>query len=300
MVENWHDISIFLAVARGGSTNAAAKTMGVNPTTVSRRIASLERDLGLVLFERDTQGYRITTDGQALLAEAEQVELKMLVLNKKAAALVRAGTGTLRVTAPESVFDPIVNEIIADFRKIHPNLRFEYLSGDDKLDLEAGEADIAFRGTEELEGDNLICRRLHHHKWSVFASPTWKRMPRGPEELRDYPVAVYTGPMHNLKPHGWYLEHVDEANIVAECNSLANMAVVVQQGAALGLLSYDYAQRETKCVPCFPATQDTVSGFWLVTCQRAYRRSITREFMEFSALRYNARLEEIQGPQPSV
>ena len=300
MVENWHDISIFLAVARGGSTNSAAKAMGVNPTTVSRRIASLERDLSLVLFERDTQGHHLTTDGQALLAEAEQVELKMLVLNKKAAALVRSGSGTLRLTAPESVFEPILNEIIADFRKIHPNLRFDYLSGDENLDLEAGDADIAFRGAEELEGDNLICRRLDHHKWSVFASPTWKSVPKSPEELRDYPVAVFTGRMRNLKPHDWYLEHVDEANIVAECNTLANMAMVVQQGAALGLLSYDYAQRETKCVPCFPASLDTVSGFWLVTCQRAYRRSITREFMEFAAPRYNARLEEIQGPLPSI
>ena len=300
MVENWHDISIFLAVARGGSTNAAAKAMRVNPTTVSRRIASLERDLGLVLFERDTQGYRLTTDGQALLTEAEQVELKMLVLNKKAAALVRAGSGTLRITAPESVFEALLTDIIADFRKIHPNLRFEYLSGDEKLDLEAGDADIAFRGAEVLEGDDLICRRLDHHKWSVFASREWTRMPKSPEELRDYPVAVYTGPMHNLKPHGWYLKHVDEANIVAECNSLANMAVVVQQGAALGLLSYDYAQRETRCVPCFPASSETLSGFWLVTCQRAYRRSITREFMEFAAPRYNARLDEIQGPQPSI
>src|SRR6185436_2493257 len=71
---DWNDLKAFLAVARGGSTLAASKALGVNQTTVARRIESLEHDLGFKLFERGQTGSRLTESGQGLIAEAENVE----------------------------------------------------------------------------------------------------------------------------------------------------------------------------------------------------------------------------------
>ncbi|MET0272558.1 MAG: LysR family transcriptional regulator, partial [Phenylobacterium sp.] len=71
---DWNDLKAFLAVARGGSTLGAAKALGINQTTVARRIESLEADLGLKLFERGQSGSRLTEAGRDLMGEAEKVE----------------------------------------------------------------------------------------------------------------------------------------------------------------------------------------------------------------------------------
>ena len=71
---DWNDIKAFLAVARGGSTLAASKALGVNQTTVARRIEALESELALKLFERGQTGSRLTEAGRDLVAEAENVE----------------------------------------------------------------------------------------------------------------------------------------------------------------------------------------------------------------------------------
>jgi len=201
MIHNWHDISIFLAVSRLGSTNAAGKALGINSSTVSRRIEVLEHGLNLVLFERDTRGFHLTSDGEALFREATQVELKVTTLEKRASHLLRSGTGTLRLTAPDSVFTDILNPILAEFRATHTRVRFECLSTDDTLDLETGAADIAFRGAAIDPELNAITRSLATFNWTVFASRSWKKRPRSWDELKEYPCAVFAGRMRELGPH---------------------------------------------------------------------------------------------------
>jgi len=94
---DWNDLKAFLAVARGGSTLAAAKSLGVNQTTVARRIEALETALALKLFERGQSGSRLTEIGRDLIAEAEKVEQCAKALQSRAETHGRGLSGTLRV-----------------------------------------------------------------------------------------------------------------------------------------------------------------------------------------------------------
>jgi molybdate transport repressor ModE-like protein len=98
---DWNDVKALLAVARGGSTAAAARELGVNQTTVARRLEALERDLGVRLVERHQAGASLTEAGRALVADAEAMERAALAMRKTVESHQRGVSGTLRVTMSE-------------------------------------------------------------------------------------------------------------------------------------------------------------------------------------------------------
>ena len=97
-VFNWNDLRYFLAVAREGSTGAAAKALGVNQSTVQRRLLALEKGLGCVLAERHATGYRLTEHGQILLASVTDVEGAVDAVERRVASFDDKDAGPVRVT----------------------------------------------------------------------------------------------------------------------------------------------------------------------------------------------------------
>src|SRR5512144_496696 len=119
---DWNDLKAFLAVGRGGSTLAAAKSLGVNQTTVARRIEALEAALGLKLFERGQAGSRLTEAGQTLIPEAEAVERACEGFSHQVQSLQRGMSGTLRVTVNETLANTFLAAALADFRRLYPDI----------------------------------------------------------------------------------------------------------------------------------------------------------------------------------
>ena len=100
---DWNDLRHFLAVAREGSTLAAAKTLGVNQSTVHRRLVELERRLGCVLVERHPTGYRLTEFGKDLLPHAQRVEDEANALQRRVMAFDQKMRGSIRLTCSTTV-----------------------------------------------------------------------------------------------------------------------------------------------------------------------------------------------------
>ena len=183
-VLEWSDLRIFLAVARAGSTLKAARELAMNQTTVSRRMDALEHQLGLTLFARRRTGYCPTEHGRALIAAAAQVETAALALESEAEQLRRLVAGLIRVTAPETVFTYLLAPIVVAFRREHPEVQIEQVSSELHLDLEGGEADIAFRATEGAISEGLIGQRLPDLGWTLYCSRDYAAehgMPTCPE-----------------------------------------------------------------------------------------------------------------------
>ena len=107
-IYDWNDLKAFLAVARGGSTLSASRTLGVNQTTVARRIEALEAALSLKLFERGQSGSRLTEAGEDLVAEAERVERASERFALRAAGHRRGLSGVLRITTTEIIANTMV------------------------------------------------------------------------------------------------------------------------------------------------------------------------------------------------
>src|SRR6195952_6067323 len=125
---DWDDIRYFLAVARGGSVRAAAELLGVNHSTVLRRIAQLEERLGVHMFEKLPSGYRLTATGEEVLEFADQMEASSPLLETRVFGRDQSARGLLRVTLPPFLATHLFMPDLSDFARLHPEIEIEIRS----------------------------------------------------------------------------------------------------------------------------------------------------------------------------
>jgi DNA-binding transcriptional LysR family regulator len=142
---DWDDIRYFLAVSRGGSVRAAAKSLGVNHATVLRRIAQLEERLGALMFEKLPAGYRLTAAGEEVLDLANQMEASSHQLETRVFGRDQSVRGLLRVTLTPILATHLLIPDFADFARLHPDIEMEILSSGELANLTNREADVAIR-----------------------------------------------------------------------------------------------------------------------------------------------------------
>src|SRR4051812_11136402 len=172
MVE-WDDLRYFLAFARAGSMQAAAKVLGVNQSTVQRRIGGLEERLGRRLLARHLNSYRLTELGEELRPAAEGVEAAVATFGRQLAASDHELTGTLRITCGSILADRLRRTPLIDlFHSRHPGLRVELVVSNRFLDLSRGEADIAIRAGAPHD-QALVGRKIAEAPWAVYASRSY-------------------------------------------------------------------------------------------------------------------------------
>src|SRR3569832_690785 len=141
-LHNWDDLRIFLAVARAQKLAPAARLLGVDVTTVGRRLARLGEALGAPLFETIAGERRLSEAGQALLPHAETIEAAVLAAS--AGDSGRAGlVGQVRLRLAEGLATHVVAPGVARFRAAHPQLRLDLITASGFLTPSKREADIA-------------------------------------------------------------------------------------------------------------------------------------------------------------
>jgi DNA-binding transcriptional LysR family regulator len=175
----------FARAASLGSYTAAARSLSVSPSAVSKSVQRLEQHLGLPLFTRTTRSLTLTPEGRdlheralRLLREAEDIE--------QAAMAARAEpAGTLKVTAPLPIGVHLLAPALPRFRARYPKLSIDLRLGDQLVDLFEEGIDVAIR-VGELADSRLLSRRLAPHRLCAFASPAYLKKrgtPRHPDEL---------------------------------------------------------------------------------------------------------------------
>ena len=167
---DWNDLRYFLAVARSGSTLAAAKELRVSQTTVARRIAVLEEALGLSLFDRRQAGYALTPTGEALCERAGQVERAAAGFSEAAASHARDLRGTVKISMEEIFATTLIAPLLGQLRDLHPEIHIELDTSAGLRDLGAGEADVALRSTTNEQPAGIVGRRLGDDDWAFYCS----------------------------------------------------------------------------------------------------------------------------------
>jgi DNA-binding transcriptional LysR family regulator len=128
-VFEWSDLRYFLAVARAGSTLAAARTLGTSQSTVHRRLAELETRINRKLAKRCSTGYQLTELGQRLLPYAESVEAAIAAFERYSLASDTDLTGSVRVTCSSTMADRLAKSpLIEAFHARYPGLQVELVS----------------------------------------------------------------------------------------------------------------------------------------------------------------------------
>jgi DNA-binding transcriptional LysR family regulator len=233
---DWNDLRYFLAVAREGSTLAAARALGVDATTVQRRLAELERRLGRPLFARDGRGSRLTEFGATMLAQAEQVAAAVQGFERQVRAARDDASGVVRVTCPEPLALRLqASPLLESFHARHPGVRVEFVLSDRYLDLTKGEADIALRSGDTDDGA-LVGRKIGDSQWGVYASPRYLAAhgrPAGVDELARHELIGFDDSLANHRASVWLRRVAPQARFATRNNSV--LGIVLSARAGLGL-----------------------------------------------------------------
>ena len=142
---DWDDVRYFLAVARGGSVRAAAGRLGVNHSTVLRRVAQLEERLGVRMFEKLPSGYRLTAAGEEVLEFAQHMEASSHLLETRVFGRDQSVRGPLRVTLAPPLATHLLMADFAGFARLYPDIEMDILSSGELANLTNREADVAIR-----------------------------------------------------------------------------------------------------------------------------------------------------------
>src|SRR6478609_8993687 len=167
---DWNDLRYFLSVADLGSTLAAGKALRVSQTTVARRIAALETELGLPLFEKRQAGYALTPAGEELVERARQVGAAANAFAEAADAEKRAVSGTVRITTQDIFAVSLLAPMLRELHERHPEIMIELDDSQEFRDLGEGEADIALRSAYGDIGAGVVGRRLGGDDWTLYCS----------------------------------------------------------------------------------------------------------------------------------
>ena len=186
---DWDDLRYVLALSRAGSLARAGKALGVDHTTVGRRVEGAERALGVRLFTRTTTGYVPTAEAERLLSDIRSVEQAVLGLERGAIAQKSDVVGTVRVTSPETFGCIYLAPRLAALGREHPGLAVELATTGTVLDLARREADLAVRFFKSPH-ESLVVRRVGEIRHGLYASRAYlsRRPLARPAQLREHPL----------------------------------------------------------------------------------------------------------------
>lgn len=280
----WNDLRYFLAVARAGSTLAAAKALGVNQSTVHRRLQELERQLGCQLVQRRPSGYRLTELGEGLRAQAERVEEAVVDFERGIAARSKELKGTVKVTCPEALGPRLIDAgLIAKFNARYPAVRIEFVMSDRILNLAAGEADIALRAKTPTD-NALVGRKIADSPWAVYASRAYvKRRGRidSAGDIGGHDVVMFAGSLSDHDAARWLRTVAPVAHVAARADSVPTLLLAVKSGAGLAPMPVIVGEREKDLVRVLDLGPDLATPIYLLVHEDMRRAPRVRAFFDF-------------------
>ncbi len=264
----WSDVRYFLAVARNGSTVAAAKALKTSQSTVQRRLVELEHRLGRPLVKRTPAGYRLTEFGQEMLPYAERVEQAARAMEQHRGTLERAEVGIIRLTCPEPIMYRIMQSGLLDrFHAGHPGLRIEFVMSDKYLDLAKGDADVALR-SGDTDDEVLVGRKIADSIWAVYASRQYMERRGKPDRIEDVDRHAVVGldeSMANHRAATWLRAVAPNAEIAARSNSVLGLVSAAKSGVGLAALPTALGDAEADLVRVLGPIPDLQRSWRLLT-----------------------------------
>lgn len=189
---DWSDFKVILALSRGGSVAAAGRILGVDSSTVSRRLAAIEDAFGACLVLRGGREFRFTPEGNLALHAAEAMEVSIASTAVAIKTAKQAVQGSVKITCVGAFFH-VLEPVCEKLRQKYPDLSVEVLDSDEMINLAAGDADVAIRMASPKEPD-LIVRKAFDLGWHVYASKDYAAvhgLPKNPEELRRHRLILF-------------------------------------------------------------------------------------------------------------
>jgi DNA-binding transcriptional LysR family regulator len=269
----WDDLRDVLAIGRAGSLAGAARSLGVNHSTMFRRIGAIEDRLGVRLFDRHRDGYAPTAAGEAVLALAARMDEDVAALETRLAGEDLRPSGTVRFTTTDTM-TPWVVPLCARFGARHPEILVEFVTGSRMLNLSRREADVALRPAL-APPDHLHGRRVAAIPFGLF----------GTEELAADPEgARWVGledSLSHLRAYEWLEANVAAERVAFRTASFDAARAAAASGIGLALLPCYMGDVEPKLRRIGDPVPGLVTDLWLLVHRDLRRTARVRAFADF-------------------
>jgi DNA-binding transcriptional LysR family regulator len=243
-VNDWDNLRLFLSLARTGTSRAAGRQLGINQSTVSRRLSRLEADAGVQLFERHRGGLRLTEDGHELLASAERIEDEFAVLGRQVLGRDQRLSGRIRFSLPDLMVAPVA-PILVEFGRRYADIELELVVDNGYVDLTRREADVAIRLGVTMP-EHLVGRRIAKSAAAIYAAPTYLETCEDPTDPKSFDWVRWDEAWRNIPPERWMDDNVAECRVQARVNTNQTMVELLASGAGAGFQLCYTADRDPR------------------------------------------------------
>jgi DNA-binding transcriptional LysR family regulator len=287
-MRNWDDLRIFLAVARAQRMAPAARLLGIDVTTVGRRLTRLGEAMGAPLFETLGGERRLSETGQALLLHAETIEGAVLAATEGDPRSV-AVAGHVRLSLAEGLATHVVAPGITRFRREHPNIRLDLITASGFLNPSKREADVAVM-LAKPRAHQLRAAKLADYRLRLYATRDYLDefgLPADPAELHAHSLISYV-PEHIHAIELDYLSEIHDGLVARLRSTSINVQhAMIRSGAGIGILPDFVALRDKALVAVLPEAVGLGRTFWLVTHEDTHAtpriQAVTGWLREFAA-----------------
>lgn len=290
----WDDFRTVLAVCREGTLSGAARLLGVNHSTVFRRINALEEKLGVRLFERLPEGYAMTEAGESVREAGERIENEVLGLSRKLIGRDLGLHGTLRVTAPDAFAIKLLTPLLVQFSRQYPGIQLELSMANHYLDLTRREADVAIRATM-TPPESAIGRRLCALVTTVYGASPYLEAKQADHALEQYAWLMPDDDLAQLPFARWLKKHFPTASIVYRSNSLLGLFEAAKRGMGIAPLPCFLGDPESGLQRLIEPPDALASELWLLSHPDLRRTARVRALMDFLSEAIDAERTLIEG-----
>jgi DNA-binding transcriptional LysR family regulator len=262
---DWDDARIFLAAARHGQMLAAARGLGINQATVSRRITALESDLQTKLLVRRTNGCELTDDGRALVASLERIETQFIQAQAGLQRTESAVSGNVRIGAPDGFGVSFAAPRLGELAERHPELAVQLVPVPRSFSLSQREADIAVMVGRPTAG-RLVARRLTDYTLGLYAAKDYLKRhgaPKSEAELQRHRLVGYVEDLIYSPALNFASEFSRNWRSSIEISSATGQLEAVRAGAGIGILHDYLARTHAELKPVLPQLSAT-RAYWMV------------------------------------
>jgi len=262
---DWNLARALLVTVEEGSLSAAARALGLTQPTLSRQVAALEEELGVVLFERVGRGLELTPGGAELLEHVRAMGDAAGSLKLAAAGQSSSIEGDISISTTDLVANIVMPTLIQKLRQLHPDISIKLISSDTMSDLKRREADIAIRAMQPGDQD-LIARKIGDMTGHLYASEHYLQqigVPRSAEDLGNANIICDKSEMIINIMAGCGIE-LTQRNFAITSESVITQWELVKSGLGIALLPDQLAAAEPKFQKVLPDIQPFKGPLWLV------------------------------------
>lgn len=276
---DWDDIRHFLEVVHSGSVSQASIRLRVNHTTVSRRITSLENQLGNRLFERSNNGWVITPFGELITAHAESISENVSTIERQALVDNHELRGILRVTTASHCLEQLLMPAIHKFIRQFPEVDLEIMVSAEELNLASREADVALRGTDQPP-PNLVGKRIAQIAMAVYGTKDLKEKAEADPSAHDIPCITWTGDSYT-RP-SWIEKNFSGTQRIYRTTSWSGMLSMVREGIGIAQVACLLGDTDSRLHRIQAKDVESGPGLWVlshVDLRTTARVRIFRDFL---------------------